>query len=377
MVLIPGLVNTHTHAAMTLLRGYADDMPLMPWLQERIWPLEMKLQGEDVYWGTLLGIMEMIRGGVTCFNDMYHFYQDGARAILDSGARGIVSGVLLGFLPNAEQRLEEAIAWTKEWNGKGDGRLITMLGPHAPYTVPDPLWARVIEAAKTEGLGIHTHLAETAGEVADSVRDRGLTPIQHMNQLGLFDLHPVIAAHCVHLTDEDITTLATHQVGVAHNPGSNMKLASGVAPVCKLLDAGAVVGLGTDGPASNNNLDLIEEMRLAALLHKVHTGDPTCVPAPQAFAMATHIGAQALGMENEIGQLKIGLKADLALLDFNQPHLQPKHDPLSHLVYSARAGDVRTVFVNGEALLLDGRFTTFDEEKIYAEVNARIARLMQ
>jgi len=377
MVLIPGLVNAHTHAAMTLLRGYADDMELMPWLQQRIWPLEMKLEAEDVYWGTMLGAMEMIRGGVTCFNDMYHFYPDAARAVLDSGIRGVISGVLLGFLPNAEERLEAAIAWSTEWNGRGGGRLITMLGPHAPYTCPDPLFARVVEAAKGAGLGIHTHLSETAGEVADSVRDFGVTPVQRMQRLGMFDLHPVLAAHCVHLTEEDLQTLVRGRVGISHNPGSNMKLASGVAPVPKLLAAGAVVGLGTDGPASNNNLDMIEEMRLAALLHKLHTGDPTCVPAPQALAMATRLGAQALGLGDVIGQVKVGLKADLVLLDFRQPHLQPKHDPVSHLVYSARAGDVRTVFVDGQPLLLDGRFTTLDEETIYAEVNARVARLTQ
>jgi 5-methylthioadenosine/S-adenosylhomocysteine deaminase len=376
MVLIPGLINAHTHAAMTLLRGYADDMQLMPWLQERIWPLEAKLEAEDVYWGTLLGIMEMIRGGVTCFNDMYHCYAEGARAVLDSGVRGVISGVLLGFLPNAEERLEQAIAWTKEWNGKGGGRLVTMLGPHAPYTCPDALFRRVIEAARTEGLGVHTHLAETLGEVEDSVRDVGMTPVQHVQRLGLFESHPVVAAHCNHLTEEDISLLVEHRVGIAHSPGSNMKLASGVAPIPKLLAAGAVVGLGTDGASSNNNLDMIEEMRLAALLHKVTSGDPTCVPAREALAMATRLSAQALGLEGQIGQIAVGLKADLALLDFHQPHLQPRHDVVSHLVYAARAGDVRTVFVDGQPLLLEGRFTTLDEERIYAEVNARVARLV-
>ena len=375
MVLLPGLINTHTHAAMTLLRGYADDMELKPWLQERIWPLEMKLEADDVYWGTRLGIAEMIRGGVTCFNDMYHFFAAAARAVVDSGIRGVISGVLLGFLPNAEENLKRAIAFAEEWRGAGDGRLVTMLGPHAPYTVPNPLFEKVIAAAQETGVGIHTHLSETASEVQDSLRDHGVTPVRRMHDLGVFAVHPVLAAHCVHLTDEDIEILVANRVGIAHNPGSNMKLASGVAPVPRLLAAGAVVGLGTDGPASNNNLDMIEEMRLAALLHKVNTGDPTVVHARQALAMATRGGAAALGLGDMIGQIRVGLKADLALLDFRQPHLQPRHDVVSHLVYSARAGDVRTVFINGEPVMVDGKLQTMEEEEIYGQVEARLARL--
>jgi 5-methylthioadenosine/S-adenosylhomocysteine deaminase len=376
MVLIPGLINTHTHAAMTLLRGYADDMPLMPWLQERIWPLEMKLEAEDVYWGTMLGIAEMIRAGVTCFNDMYHYFETAARAAVDSGIRANVSGVLLGFLPGAEARLEHAIEFAEKWRGAGDGRLITMLGPHAPYTCPDRLFRRVVQGAQGAGVGIHIHVSETAGEVADSVREFGMTPVKRLADLGLLDVHPVLAAHCVHVTEEDIALLAGHQVGIAHNPGSNMKLASGVAPVPKLLEAEATVGLGTDGPASNNNLDMIEEARLAALLHKLHTGDPTVVPAPAALAMATREGARALGLGDQVGRIEVGLKADLALLDFSQPHLCPRHDVVSHLVYAARAGDVRTVFINGQCVLRDGAFTTIDEREVCAQARARVERLV-
>ncbi len=208
------------------------------------------------------------------------------------------------------------------------------------------------------------------------MREFGMTPVKRLADLGVFDVHPVLAAHCVHLTDDDIALLAEHRVGIAHNPGSNMKLASGVAPVPKLLEAKATVGLGTDGPASNNNLDMIEEARLAALLHKLNTGDPTVVPAPTALAMATREGAKALGLGDQVGQIKVGLKADLALLDFAQPHLCPRHDVVSHLIYAARGGDVRTVFINGQCVLRDGALTTMDEREVCTRVRARVERLV-
>ena len=376
MVAIPGLINAHTHCAMTLLRGYADDMPLMPWLKERIWPFEMKLREEDVYWGTLLGIAEMIRAGVTCFNDMYHYFEATARAVVDSGMRAVVSGVLLGFLPNADELLDVAIAFAKQWNDKGDGRLVTMLGPHAPYTVADKFLARVIEGARAAQVGIHIHVSETRGEVEDSLRDFSKTPVARLAQLGLLDVQPVLAAHCVHITDDDIAILAAKRVGISHCPGSNMKLSSGVAPVPKLLDAGAVVGLGTDGAASNNNLDMLEEVRLAALLHKLEGKDPTLVPAYQALEMATRGSARALGIDDRVGQIKPGMKADIALLDFQQPHLFPRHDVVSHLVYAARAGDVRTVFINGRPVMRDGALLSLDEREIYRQVGERLTRLI-
>ncbi|MBN1458909.1 MAG: amidohydrolase, partial [Armatimonadetes bacterium] len=376
MVAMPGMINAHTHCAMTLLRGYADDMPLMPWLQERIWPVESKLEAEDVYWGTQLGIAEMIRGGVTCFNDMYHYFESAAQAALDTGMRAVVSGVLLAFLPDADKRLEQAIEFAREWQGKGDGLLVTMLGPHAPYTVPDEFLARVIEQATEVGVGVHIHVSETAGEVEDSQRDYGQTPVERLRDLGLLDVRPVVAAHCVHLTESDIAILAEKQVGISHCPGSNMKLASGVAPVPKLLEAGATVGLGTDGPASNNNLDLLEEARLAALLHKVTGNDPTLVPARTALEMATIGGARALGIDSSVGRLQAGMKADVVLIDMHQPHLQPEHDVISHLTYAARAGDVRTVFVNGRPMMLDNKLLTIDAEEVYGQVRGRLKRLL-
>jgi 5-methylthioadenosine/S-adenosylhomocysteine deaminase len=375
LVAIPGFVNAHTHCAMTLLRGYADDMPLMPWLEERVWPLEMKLGEEDVYWGTMLGIAEMIRAGVTCFNDMYHYFEAAARAAIDAGMRAVVSGVLLAFLPDADERLGRAIEFARDWKEKGDGLVVTMLGPHAPYTVPDHFLERVVEGAKSAGVGIHIHVSETEGEVADSQREFGQTPVERLDGLGLLDVHPVAAAHCVHLTDADIETLVEKRVGVCHCPGSNMKLASGAAPIPKLLAADAVVGLGTDGPASNNNLDMIEEVRLSALLHKLHSGDPTAVPAWQALEMGTRGSARALGIGDRVGQIKPGMKADVALIDFRQPHLFPRHDVVSHVVYAARAGDVHSVFINGRPVMLNRELQTLDESRIFQEVNDRLERL--
>jgi 5-methylthioadenosine/S-adenosylhomocysteine deaminase len=376
LVAMPGMINAHTHCAMTLLRGYADDMPLMKWLEERIWPFEMKLEEEDVYWGTLLGIVEMIRGGVTCFNDMYHYFQAAARAALESGIRANVSGVLLAFMPDAEERLERAIEFAREWRNAGDGRLVTMLGPHAPYTCPNHLLERVIEGAREVGVGIHIHVSETKQEVEDSLKEFDQTPVARLHEIGLLDVSPVAAAHCVHVTDADIETLVENRVGISHNPGSNMKLASGVAPIPKLLAAGAVVGLGTDGPASNNNLDMIEEARLAALLHKVHGHDPTLVTAREALEMATWGGARTLGIDDRVGKIRVGMKADVVLLDFRQPHLFPPHDIVSHLVYAARAADVCTVFVNGNPLMIDGELQTLDEEEIRGRVGERLTRLL-
>jgi 5-methylthioadenosine/S-adenosylhomocysteine deaminase len=375
-LLLPGLVNAHTHCAMTLLRGYADDMELMAWLRTRIWPLEMKLSAEDVYCGSLLGIAEMIRAGVTCFNDMYHYFRATARAVRDSGFRANVSGVLLGFLPEAEKKLEEAVEFADEWRGEANGRVVTMLGPHAPYTCPDPLLRKVIAAARQLGAGVHIHVSETRQEVEESLSLHGLTPLRRLQRLGLFDGGGVLAAHCVHLDEQEIELLARSRAGVSHNPGSNMKLASGVAPVPQLLKAGVPVGLGTDGAASNNNLDVLEEVRLAALLHKLSTGDPTALPAYQALEMATRHGARALGLEDKVGQIKVGLRADLILFDLDQPHLWPPHNLVSHLVYSARASDVTTVLVDGKPLMIDRVLQTLDEPAIMKEARERIERLI-
>jgi len=364
-VVLPGLVNAHTHLAMTLFRGYADDMALQTWLEDWIWPAEMRLTAEDVYWGALLGTCEMLRAGVTCFNDMYHMPDQAVRAAIDGGIRACPSGVLLGFLPNAQDLLEEAIAFVGQLKDEGHPRVHPMLAPHAVYTCPDAMLEKVGEAATQLEVPIHIHLAETASEVRDSYDEHGESPIEHLNTLGLLDI-PMLAAHCVHLSEADIALLAEKQVGIAHCPTSNMKLASGFAPVVALLEAGAIVGLGTDGCASNNNLDVLEEVHLAALLEKGDSGDPTVLPAPTALAMATRLAAQALHLGDMIGTLEAGKRADVIVVDMSRPHLQPPRDPFSHLVYAARAADVRTTIVEGEVIMDEDEILTVDEAEVIA-----------
>jgi len=374
-LLMPGFINAHTHLAMTLFRGYADDMPLQPWLEEKIWPIEMQLQPEDVYWGTALGIVEMMRAGITCFNDMYHYPEQGAQAALDLGMRAIPSGVLLGFIGDSHVLLQQALEFTLEWRERGQGLVTPMLGPHAPYTCPDELLVAVTKAALEHGLSIHIHLAETAQEVQDSLAAHGATPVRHLADLGVFEAH-VAAAHCVHLNEEDIRILAEKGVGIAHCPGSNMKLASGFAPLPKLLAAGACVGLGTDGAASNNNLDLLEEMRLAALIHKGYSGNPTVVNAGEALRLATIGSARALGLEAQIGTLEVGKRADCILLDLSGAHNQPLFDVESQIVYAARSSDVEGVIIDGKVKLWQRQFVDIDEQEIIAKAAECAHRLM-
>ncbi len=373
-LLMPGFVNAHTHAAMTLFRGSADDMPLEPWLHEKIWPVEAKLEEGDVYWGSLLGCAEMIRAGVTCFADMYHMPRAGTRAAMDSGIRMCPSGVLLGIVPHAEDMFEEAKQFAREFAEETHGCIHPMLGPHAPYTVPEDMMQRVIEAAEGIGVPIHIHVAETADNVADALETYGKRPVQAMDEVGLFEV-PVVAAHCVHLDDRDIEIIADREVGVAHCPGSNLKLASGIARTRDLLAAGARVGLGTDGCGSNNNLDLLEEARLAALIAKVDTDDPTAVPAEAALEMATLGGARAISLDDCTGSLERGKRCDCILVDLDAPHMHPRHSLVSHMVYSAQASDVATTIVDGKIVMRDRQLTSVDLPEAYAKVAESAERL--
>ncbi len=374
MVVMPGFINCHTHAAMTLLRSYADDMPLMEWLEQRIWPLEARLTGEDVYWGTMLCILEMIKSGTTAFADMYFFMDDVARAVEKSGIRASLSRGMIGVAPTAQLALDETGEFVERWNGAAEGRITTMVGPHAPYTCPPEYMKKVLSLAEKFDVGIHIHLAETRAEVEEIRKDYGKTPIEYVNDLGVLDF-PVLAAHCVHLTQGDIKILQKKNVGIAHNPESNMKLASGIAPVPQLLAEGLNVGLGTDGAASNNNLDMMEEMRSAALLHKVHTGEPTTIPSYQALDMATRNGGRVLGL-HDVGVIESGYKADLILIDFEKPHLYPKHNIIAHTVYSAQSSDIDTVIVDGKIIMRNRKVTTINEEEVLENVQRCADRLV-
>jgi 5-methylthioadenosine/S-adenosylhomocysteine deaminase len=374
-VAMPGLINCHTHAAMTLLRGYADDLPLMHWLSEKIWPLEAKLEPGDIYWGSLLCCLEMIKSGTTTFADMYFHMPEVARAVEKSGIRACLSRGLIGVGPEAETALEQSKQFVQDWHGAANGRITTMLGPHAPYTCPPDYLKKVMALADQLAVGIHIHLAESKTEIEDITRDYNKSPVKLMLDTGVLERR-VLAAHCVHLTDEDIDILAEKGVGVAHNPESNMKLASGIAPVYKMLKKGVKVGLGTDGAASNNNLDMIEEMRSASLLQKVACMDPVVLPSYETLKMATCGGAGILGLENEVGMLKEGMKADIILLNFHKPHLYPKHDLIAHMVYSAQSADVETVLIDGQVVMENRRVLTIDEEEVLSKVQEIAERLI-
>lgn len=365
-VVLPGLINTHTHGAMTLFRSYADDLPLMEWLNTKIWPIEAVMTVPDIYWGTMLSILEMIKSGTTTFADMYSYMDEVAKAVEESGIRAVLSRGVIGIAPNGQKALLESVDFIKNWQGKAEGRITTMLGPHAPYTCPPDYLEKVMDYADQLKVGIHIHLSETLSEVSDIKKAYGKRPVELMHEIGLFDRH-VLGAHLVHINESEIEILAEKNVGVAHNPQSNMKLASGIAPVTKMLEKGIPVALGTDGASSNNNLDMMEEIRSASLLQKVATMDPTSIPAYQAIEMATLNGAKALRMEKEIGQIAVGKKADLILVDFNRPHLYPRHDPAAHLVYAAQAADVKTVIIDGKVIMENRQVLTMDEERILYE----------
>jgi 5-methylthioadenosine/S-adenosylhomocysteine deaminase len=367
-LVIPGLVNAHTHAAMTCYRGMADDLPLMDWLNRYIFPAEAQSDEKQVYWSTLLACAEMIRSGTTLFFDMYLFEGRVAEAAKEAGIRALVGEVLYDF-PSPhygpiEKGLEYTAALIERW--QGDPLIRVAVEPHALYTCSPGLLLRCRDLAAKYGAPLGIHLSENQSEVEEVSRRYGARPTGHLERLGL--LSPdLIACHCVWLTEAEMDLLAERGVRVAHNPESNMKLASGVAPIPDLLKRGVPVGLGTDGCASNNNLDLFREMDFAAKLHKVHRLDPTAMPAEAVLEMATLGSARVLGMEKEVGSLEPGKKADVIVVDLNRPHLQPVYNVVSQLVYSAAGADVRDVVIDGRIVMQNRRLLTLDEEQILAE----------
>jgi 5-methylthioadenosine/S-adenosylhomocysteine deaminase len=376
-VVMPGLINSHTHAAMTLFRGLADDLPLMEWLQNHIFPAEQKLSSDWVYWGTLLACAEMILSGTTTFCDMYLFEDKVAEAAKHAGMRALVGEVLYDFPSPHYGAIENGLRFSEEllqeW--RGDPLVRIAVEPHAAYTCSPKLLQQCRELALRHEAPLIMHLSETDAEVEEIMRRYGARPVAYVERLGL--LGPaLIADHCVKLDDGDMELLATRRVNVVHNPESNMKLASGVAPVPQLLARGVNVALGTDGCASNNNLDLFGEMDCCAKLHKVAAMDPTVLPAVEVLAMATRKGAKALGWPGQIGELAPGRFADCIAVDFRKPHLTPCYRPVSHLVYAARGGDVRHSVIHGRLVMEDRHLLTLDVEEIMAHVR-RIAKIIR
>lgn len=365
-VVMPGLINAHTHASMALLKGFADDLPLMEWLQHHIWPVEGRWMGDEfVYAGSQLAIAEMLRSGTTCFNDMYFYPEATARAVDESGIRAALGMILLDF-PTAHAQdtagyFEKAQVLRQQY---ADHPLIsTLFAPHAPYTVSDEPLTQMLELNKELSLPVHMHVHETESEVIQSQEHTGQRPLTRLAQLGLLDQH-FLAVHMTQLDDDEIALLAEKGTHVVHCPESNLKLASGFCPLAKLLKAGVNVALGTDGNASNNDLDMLGELRTAVLLGKGVAGDATAVPAPEALRMATINGAKALGIDETTGSLETGKAADIIAIDLSGLESRPLYDPVSHLVYCISRNQISYTWVNGRLLMENRQLLTLDEQQL-------------
>ncbi|HTX33746.1 MAG TPA: amidohydrolase family protein [Bryobacteraceae bacterium] len=368
-ILAPGLIDTHTHAAMSLFRGIADDLKLQDWLEKYIFPAEAKNVSPDfVRWGTRLGCLEMLLGGTTTFTDMYYFEDVVAEVAKEAGIRGVLGETIIGFPVADAKTPKDSLAFTEKYLARfhNDPLVTPAVAPHALYTNSDETLKAARALANRFGAPLIIHLSETKKENDDELAKRHTTPTQTLDKLGVFNGRTV-AAHCVWVNEADMAILKARHVGVAHCPSSNMKLASGVAPVTRMLALGIAVGLGPDGPASNNDLNLFEEMDMAAKLQKVTRMDPTALPASTALEMATIGGARVLGMEKEIGSLETGKLADLIVVRLDRPNAVPLYNPVSQMVYTLKAEDVRDVMVNGKPVVRDARILTLDEAAILAK----------
>jgi 5-methylthioadenosine/S-adenosylhomocysteine deaminase len=363
MLAIPGLVNSHTHLAMTLFRGYADDMALMSWLQEKIWPLEARLTPEDIRWGVKLGCIEMIRFGITCFNDMYYFMDETALATKEMGLRAFLSGV---FFDTRPEFMADAEAFLKKWSG--DDLIHPAVGPHAIYTCSEDTLMHARDLAEKYDAMLHIHLSETKGEVEDSRKKNGKSPVEYLDSLGFLS-NRLLAAHCVWLSGNDISLLAKRKVNVAHCPISNLKMAAGIAPIVGLLQAGVNVCLGADGASSNNNLSLFEEMKVAAIVQKAACSMPDVLKAEEVWRMATKNAYKAFRLD--LG-LREGCLADLSLIDLKKPWFCPESNIISHLIYGMN-GSVETTIANGKVLMNNGIIP--GEEKILEKAQQHFERL--
>ena len=370
-IVTPGLVNTHTHSAMTIYRGYADDLPLKIWLEEHIFPVERKYTNQyTTRWGAKLAMAEMIQSGTTTFSDMYYFIDEIAMVAKEIGMRAVLGEGVLDFPTPNFKTPQESLQYTVNLiqKYKNDALINISFAPHAPYTCSENLLRQVKKLADENDAIIQIHLSETQWEYEHFSQKYNCTPVEYLNQIEFFG-GKTLAAHCVHLSENDIEIMASHQVGVAHNPECNMKLASGRMPLEKLWKAGIHVGLGTDGTASNNNLNLFAEMHTASLLHKFALLDASFAGARDMFEMATIGGAKALNLDSQIGSIEKGKKADILLIDFNKFHLTPIYNIYSHLVYALNSSDVHTVMIDGQIVYENHNFTNLDESKIIDEIN--------
>ena len=360
-LVVPGLINAHTHVPMTLFRGSADDKPLETWLREDIWPVEAELRDEDVAAGARLGVAEMIRTGTTAFGDMYFFMPEVADVVAEAGVRARLGRGCLSVGKDdeaAREDFEAGLAFAREYDGYADGRVRTMFTPHSLTTVDEGYFGEFLPAARKAEVPVHAHVNETEGEVDPILEEHGRRPLAWADSFGLLDAETYVA-HAVHVDAAEIDLLSERGTAVAHCPAANMKLASGMAPVQAMLDAGVTVGLGTDGPASNNNLDMFGEMRDAAMAGKLAADDASAVDAPTALDLATRGSTAALGLDG--GRIEAGADADLAVVDLAAPHLTPQHDLVSHLVYAATGSDVRHTVCDGQVLMRDRELLTVDE----------------
>jgi len=377
-IVLPGLINGHSHAAMTLLRGVADDLALMDWLNNYIFPAEVEfVDAEFVRIGTELACWEMIRGGTTTFVDMYYYPDVVATVVEQCGLRAFVSATVIDQrspdAENAGDSIARGMEFIKRWKGRND-RIMPIFGPHANYTLNAEQLRATREAANEAGVPISIHMSESPFELQYSKQTYGMTSIELFESIGFLD-GPTIGAHVVWPTESEIAILAERQVGVIHNPTSNMKIASGISPVTEMLRAGVRVGLGTDGAASNNDLDLWEEMRLAAFLQKVEQMDPEVLSAHTVLTMATRGGAEAIGLGDKVGSLAVGMRADLIQVSFDDVHFVPTYDVTSHLVYVADEQDVASVVVDGKLLMRDKQFLTIDTARVRREANELAGRI--
>lgn len=371
---IPGLINCHTHSYMSFMRNVADDLSFMDWLFGTIDPIEQKMTDEDTYWGACLAIIEMMKSGTTCFNDMQMNIHQTTRAVKESGMRAVICRGLVGSGDDEGGQMRLRQAFEERDAARDCDRLSFMLGPHAPYTCDEGYMRIVSEEAKKNHMRIHVHLSESESEIQQIKEKYGYSPIEMAERNGLFEV-PAIAAHCVQITESDMEILKAKGVSVVTNPASNMKLGNGFAPVPEMLEKGINVCIGTDGAASNNSLNLFHEMSLLALIHKGVKKTPQCISAAQNFRIATINGAKALGLSEEIGSLEVGKKADIAILNLNTPSLTPRNNLLAGLSYSANGSEVETVIIDGKITMENRRILTMDEEIVYEKVNAIITRM--